>query len=56
MEKLNMVGKVLLEKQTSLKPLAALSKDDPICFVTNIKFMLPFLVVTFLLMFVNHSF
>jgi len=53
---LNNIGQILLDKQTSLKPLAALNKDDPICFMTNNKFVLPFLVASLLLIFINLSF
>lgn len=54
-EQLNTIGRILMDKQSSLKPLAALSKDDPICFVTNIKFLVPFLMGAMLVLFVNVS-
>ena len=56
LERINSVGQILMDKQTSLKPLAALSKDDPICFVTKLKFIVPFLMGSLLMIVVNLSF
>lgn len=53
-ERLNTIIKILFEKQTSLKSLAALSKDDPINYMMNAKFLVPFFLGSLLVIFVNN--
>ncbi len=55
-EKINMVAQVLTDKQPSLKPLAAINKDDPIVYLTSMKYLLSFLTASLVMTYINVSF
>jgi hypothetical protein len=55
-EKLNNVGKILLEYQPKLKTYAPLGENDPALFFMSNKFLTSFLLGSLITIFVNCSF